>query len=200
VLELEDLALHVDRDLAREVSACHCGGYLGDVAHLAGEVARHRVDAVGEIFPRAGHARHVGLATKLAFRSYVRRDARYFAGRAAELIDHRVEGLFQLQDFAAHVDGDLAREIATRDRGGNLGDVAHLIGKIARHRVDAVGQVLPRSGDAGNGRLATKLAVGAHLARHARYFRGEGVELIDHGVHRLLQDQDLATDVDSDLL
>ena len=32
------------------------GGHVGDVADLAGEVVGHRVDVVGQILPRAGHA------------------------------------------------------------------------------------------------------------------------------------------------
>src|SRR5947209_4760154 len=43
-LELQDLAVHVHGDLLRQVAVGHRGGHLGDVAHLAGEVGRHRVD------------------------------------------------------------------------------------------------------------------------------------------------------------
>ena len=40
VLQLQDLALHVDGDLARKVAARDGGRHLGDVADLAGEVRR----------------------------------------------------------------------------------------------------------------------------------------------------------------
>ena len=50
VLQLEDLALHVDGDLAGQVAAGDGRGHLGDVAHLGGEVAGHEVHAVGEAF------------------------------------------------------------------------------------------------------------------------------------------------------
>src|SRR5262249_1326929 len=66
VLELEDLALDVDGDLARQVAAGDGGGHLGDVAHLAGEVRRHGVDVVGEVLPRAADAGHLRLAAELA--------------------------------------------------------------------------------------------------------------------------------------
>ena len=46
--------------------------------------------------------------------------------KRVELIDHRVDGVLQLEDFALHVDGDLAREVAARHGGGHLGDVADL--------------------------------------------------------------------------
>ena len=48
-------------------------------------------------------------------------------------------------------------------------------------------------------RLAAELAFGADLAGHARDFRGEGRELLDHRVDGLLELQDLALHVDRDL-
>src|SRR5205809_327897 len=51
VLELEQLALHVHRDLLGEVAVGHRGGHGGDVAYLAGEVAGHQVHVVGEVLP-----------------------------------------------------------------------------------------------------------------------------------------------------
>src|SRR4029453_17190856 len=65
VLELQDLALDVDGDLPGEVAVGHGLGDVGDVADLAGEVAGHEVDVVGQVFPGAGHAAHVGLAAEL---------------------------------------------------------------------------------------------------------------------------------------
>ena len=60
-----------------------------------------------------------------------------------------------------------------RDGGRHLGDVAHLGGQVAGHRVHVVGQVLPGAGDARHLGLAAELAFGADLARHARHFRRE---------------------------
>ena len=111
------------------------------------------------------------LAAELAFGADLARDARHFRREAVELIDHRVDGVLQLENLALHVDGDLARQVAARHGGGHVGDVAHLRGEVRRHRVDRVGEVLPGAGDAGHHRLAAELAVGADLARDARHFR-----------------------------
>ena len=199
-LELKDFAAHVDRDLARQVAAGDRGRDLGDVADLRGEVARHRVDAVGQVFPGAGDAGHLGLAAELAVGADLAGDAGHLGGEGVELVDHRVDGLFELQDFAADVDRDLFRQVALRHRGRDLGDVAHLRGEVARHRVDAVGQVLPGAGDAAHHRLAAELAVGADFAGDAGHFRGERVELVHRGVDGFLELKDLALDVDRDLL
>ena len=179
--------LHVHRDLARQVAARDGGGDFGDVAHLAGQVGGHRVDVVGQVLPDAADARHLGLAAELAFGAHFARHARDFGGETVELIDHRVDGVLELQDLALDVDRDLARQVAAGDRGGDLGDVAHLAGEIAGHRVDVVGQVLPGAADARHLRLAAELAVGADLARDAGDFGGEGVQLIDHRVDGVLE-------------
>ena len=92
------------------------------------------------------------------------------------------------------------RQVAVGHRGGHLGDVAHLAGQVGGHEVDVVGQVLPGAGHALHLGLAAQLAFGAHLAGHAGHFRGEGVELVHHGVDGVLQFQNLALHVDGDLL
>ena len=81
-------------------------------------------------------------------------------GKAVELIDHGVDGVLQLEDFALHVHRDLARKVAAGDGRRHLGDVAHLAGEVAGHRVDGVRQVLPRAGDdTGHDGLATEIAL-----------------------------------------
>ena len=200
VLELENFAFHVHRDLARQVAARNGGGDFGDVADLGGQVAGHRIHAIGQVLPGAGDARHVGLAAEAAFGTDFARDARHLAGEPVELVHHRIEGFLQLKDFAAHVDRDLARQVAAGDRGRDFGDVTDLAGEVAGHRVHRVGQVLPGAGDAGHLGLAAELAFGADFARDARHFRGEGVELVHHGVERFLQLKDFARHVHGDLL
>ncbi len=65
-------------------------------------------------------AEHVGLAAELAFGADFARNARHLAGEGVELVDHGVHGLFELQDFARDVDGDLLRQVAAGDGGRRL--------------------------------------------------------------------------------
>ena len=148
VLELEDLALDVDGDLPREVALGDGRGDLGDVAHLGGEVGRHRVDRVGQVLPGAGDAANLGLAAELAFGAHLARHARHLGGKRVELVDHRVDRVLQLEDLAADVDGDLLGQVAVGDGRGDLGDVAHLAGQVRGHEVDVVGEVFPGAGHA----------------------------------------------------
>src|SRR5216110_687008 len=48
--------------------------------------------------------------------------------------------------------------------------------------------------------LATELAFGSDFARHTGYFRGETIELVHHRIDRILQLQNLASDIDGNLL
>ena len=127
--ERGDLALGLHGQALAEIAVGDGGHHLHDAANLVGEVRRHEVDVVGEILPGAGHAGNDRLAAKPAFGADFARHARHFAGEGVELIDHRVDGVLQLQNLALHVDGDLAVEIAARHGGGDFGDVADLGGQ-----------------------------------------------------------------------
>src|SRR5207247_10115349 len=87
LLELEDLAPDVDRDLLGEVALLDRGGDLGDVADLAGQVAGHDVHVVGQVFPDAADSLDLGLTTQPAFGTDLARDARDLAGDRVELAD-----------------------------------------------------------------------------------------------------------------
>ena len=121
-----DFALGFDRQLLAQVAGRDGRDDLDDAAHLVGQVGGHDVDRVGEVLPRAGDVGHDGLAAELALGADFARDARDFGRERSELIDHRVDGVLQLEDLALDVDRDLARQVAAGDGGGDLGDVAHL--------------------------------------------------------------------------
>src|SRR5207245_9699697 len=138
VLALEDLAADVDGDLSGEVAVGDGGGDLGDVTDLRGQVAGHGVDGVAEVLPGAGHATYVGLTAELALGADLAGDARHLRGERADLIDHRVDGVLELQHLAADVHGDLPREVTVGDGGGDLGAVACSAGTVAGRGVDGI--------------------------------------------------------------
>ena len=183
-----------------QVAVGHRGGDLRDVAHLARQVVRHRVDGVGQVLPGAGDAGHVGLAAEDALGADLAGHAGDLGREGAQLVDHAVDGVGQGGDLALGVDRDLLREVAVGHRRGDLGDVAHLAGEVVGHRVDRVRQALPGARDARHLRLPAELALGAHLAGHAGDLGRERRQLVDHRVDGLLQLQDLAAGVDRDLL
>src|SRR5205823_5964250 len=132
----------------------HGRRHFGDVAHLAGQVTGHEVDGVCQVLPHAADALDVGLAAGAALRADLAGHARHLGGERAELIDHRVDGVFQLQNLALDIDGDLLGQVAVGHGGGDGRDVAHLRRQVAGHEVDAVGQVLPDAADALDARLS----------------------------------------------
>ena len=187
VLEFQNFALHVHRDLLGEVARRHRLRHVGDVPHLRGQVAGHGVHRLREVAPGARHALHVGLAAELAFGSHFPRDARHLGGERTQLVHHRVDGVLELENLALHVHRDLLGEVARRHRLRHVGDVAHLRGEVAGHRVHRLGQVLPRAGHALHVGLAAELAFRAHLARHPRHLGGERAQLVHHRVDGVLQ-------------
>ena len=106
------------------------------------------------------------------------------SAKARQLVDHRVDGVVQLEDLALGVDGDLLAQVAAGDRGGHLGDVADLGGEVAGHEVDVVGEVLPGARRRRAPRPGRRAALGADLAGHPGDLVGERRELVDHRVDR----------------
>src|SRR5207237_6790910 len=80
------------------------------------------------------------------------------------------------------------------------GDVTHLGRETGGELVDLLGGGLPGPGRARHTRLAAEAALGTDLACHAGDFTGEPIQLIDHAVDRVLQLEDLAANIDGDLL
>src|SRR5207237_738402 len=128
-----DFAANVHRNFAREIAAGDCRGDFGDITNLTGEVAGHEVHVIGQVFPRAGHAGHLRLTTELAVGADFASDARDFPGERVQLVHHRGAGGFGREDFAFHVDGDLARQVAAGHSRGDLCDVTHLTGQVTGH-------------------------------------------------------------------
>ncbi len=109
----------------------------------------------------------------------------HLIGKGSKLIDHRVDRVLQLQDFAPDLNGDLLRQIPLCHRRGHLRNVAHLISQVIGHQVHVFGQVLPGAGHALDMRLHAKLAINANLPGNACHLGPELIELVDHRVDDL---------------
>src|SRR5207237_10080235 len=129
-------------------------------------------------FASAGDAADLGLAAEFALRADLAGHTRDFGCERAKLIDHRINGVLELQDFTFDIDGDLFREVTVGDRGGHFGNIADLRGQITGHEIDIVGKVLPGAGNAFDFGLAAQLALGADFARDTGDFGGERSKLV----------------------
>src|SRR5438128_5004785 len=192
--------MHIDGDFLREVAVGDGDGHVGDVSDLGRQITGHEVDAIGQVFPGTGDARNDGLAAQFAFGADLAGNAGHFGGETAQLVDHRVDGILELQDFAVHIDGDFLGEVAVGDGDGHVGDVSDLSREIAGHDIHAFGQIFPNAAHVANLRLPAELAFGADFAGDAGDFGGERVQLVDHRVHGFFELQDFAADVDGDFL
>src|SRR5262249_41641265 len=112
VLQLQDFALDVDGDLLGQVAVGHGFGHVRTVASLAGQVARHGVHTFPTRLPSALDALDVGLAAELALGADLAGDTSHLRGERAKLIDHRVDGVLELENFALDVDGDFFGQVA----------------------------------------------------------------------------------------
>ena len=200
VLEFFHLAAGVDLDVAGQVALGHGVGDLGDRTDLCGQIAGQTVHAVGELLPGARDPFDLGLTTQLALVADLVGHPGHLGGERRQLVHHRVDGRLDLENLALGVDVDLLGQVTGRDRGRDLGDVAHLRGEVVRHRVDVLGEVLPDAEHALDVGTATQLALGAHLTCHPGHFVGERRQLVHHHVDGVLEFQDLALGVDRDLL
>ena len=139
-----------------------------------GQVRRHRVDALGQILPDAGHFRHLGLAAELAFGADLARDARHLGGEHAELLDHRVDdgGRAQelaLQRAAVDVESHGLQQVALRDRGDRAGHLGGRPQQVVDQRVDRAFHLAPGAARRGRtGRAAGSCPRGRPPGRRAR--------------------------------
>jgi hypothetical protein len=127
-------------------------------------------------------------------------DARNFCSERSQRVHHRINGVLELEDLTPRIDRDLLRQVAVRDRGGDVRNVADLRCEIRGQHVDVVGQVFPCAGYPADFSLATQSALGADLLGDACNFCGEGVKLIDHLIDHVFDLKNLAFNIDRDLL
>ena len=167
---------------------------------MLSKIGCHEVDVVGEILPRAANAGNLRLPAELALGADLAGHTRHLAGKRVQLIDHGVDGVFQLQNFAFYIGGDFAVEIAARHGRGHFRNVANLCRKVRAHGVHRIGEIFPGSRHTGDDGLPSQPAFGAHLTRHPCHFGSEGAQLLNHRVDGFFQLQDFSSHVGRDFL
>jgi hypothetical protein len=139
---MEIMAVVQENGLHRKVllqfAVRHRGDHFHNATHLFGEVGGHDVHGVSQILPGASRTRHLRLTAELAVGADLARDACHFRCERIELVDHRVDGILEFEDFALHVHRDLARKVAARDRRRYFRDIAHLCGEVGTEQVHVV--------------------------------------------------------------
>ena len=109
-----------------------------------------------------------------------------------QVVDHRVDVVFELGHFAARIDLNRARQVAFGHGGRDLGDRAHLRGEICGQQVDVAGEVFPGAGGAWHVGLAAETAFDADFARDRGHLIGEGRQRVGHVVDGFGERRDFA--------
>ena len=201
VLQRGHFALRLHLNRPREVAFGHGRGHFRDGAHLGGEIRRELIDVIGEIFPGAGSAGHVGLAAQFSFHTDFAGHRGHLVGERRERVDHAVDRVGQFGDFAFGFDQQFAFQIAVGDGRHDFRDAAHLVGQVAGHEVHVVGQILPRAGDASSLRAWPPSFPSVPTSRATRVTsEAKERELVHHRVDGVLQLENFAFDIDRDLL
>src|SRR5206468_4131287 len=200
VLQFKDFSFHIYGDFFRQVAAGYGRCDVGDVPDLSGEVGRHEIDVVGEVFPGSGYALHVGLAAEFSFGTDFAGGTGDFGGKRGELVHHRVDGVFQFKDFSAHNHGDFFGEVAAGHGGCHFGDVTYLAGEVRRHRIHVIRQVFPRTGHALHFGLAAEFSFGTDFAGDLRDVGTIRGELVHHRVDGVLELENFSFHVHRNLL
>jgi len=119
-----DLAFRLENEPLFQVSVCNGGNDFGDASDLSSQVRRHKVYVVGKVLPGTGHVRHFGLASEDTFRTYFAGHTSYFSGECGERVDHLVDHVLDLQDFAFNVYCNLLSKVSVCNSGRDLGNVS----------------------------------------------------------------------------
>ena len=127
-----DFALRIHLDGPRQVAFGHGRRDVGDRAHLGGQIGGQLIDVVGQIFPGSGRAGHAGLAAQFAFDTHFARHRGHLIGKRRQRINHAVDRVGQLGDFAFGFDQQFAFQVAVGHRRHDLGNTAHLVGQVRR--------------------------------------------------------------------
>ena len=194
VLQLENFALDVDGDFLRQVAVRH--GRRRPAAMLRTWPVRltgHEVHVVRQVLPCAGDASHLGLRRRVFLRYRLRAPRASLPTRTNSSWSTIVLMVF----FSSRI-SPLTSTVIFFDRSPfatavvTSRDVPHLIGQVASHEVDVVGEILPRARHALHLCLPAQFPFRAHFARDARHFRGKRVQLVHHRVDGVFQLKDLA--------
>ncbi len=110
-LELVQLAARLYRDRPGQIALGYRGCYIGDRPHLIGKRVRHGVHVVGKSTPGPARSGHFRLPAQLALGTHLLGDAGNLVGKDAQPVHHGVDGVLQFQHLAAHIHGDLLRQV-----------------------------------------------------------------------------------------
>ena len=174
-LQLEEFAFDVDGNFLSEVAGGDSGRHFSDITDLAGQIARHQIDTVGEILPRPRDAFDERLSSQLPFGSDLASHTRDLRRERAQLVDHRIDGGRGLEKLALQRSPVACkrhhlREVAVRHRTDDARRFKGGINEIRDQVVDAVDRLVPGPAHVAEVRSLRELALLPHDRANAFQF------------------------------
>ncbi|MNC19099.1 hypothetical protein D3C75_670250 [compost metagenome] len=127
------------------------------------------------------------MSAKFPFCAYLPCHGGYLVRESSQRLDHIVDCIRQLGDFAFGFHSQFLLQVTVRYRRYDLGDSAHLIRQVGRHNINVVGEVFPDPPHTADLGLSAQFTVRTNLTRHTRNLRGERIQLIHHRIDCVLQ-------------
>ena len=121
-------------------------------------------------------------------------------GGEPQIVNHRVDVVFELGDFAAGLDLNRAGEVAFRNCGRYFRDSTDLVGEVVREQVYVASEIFPGACSAGNVGLSTEAALHTYFTRNCRHLISKRGQRIGHVVDGFRQCRDFALGVHGELL
>src|SRR5262249_9297217 len=115
-----------------------------------------------------GDTFYLSLAAELPFGTHFASHAGNFRCEGRKLIDHRIDGVLELEYLAPDIDRNFLGQVAPGNGCRNLRDIANLSREVRRHQSVVIGHTLPRAAYPFHQCLAAELSFGTDFARHAR--------------------------------
>src|SRR5262249_17004664 len=118
--EKRDFTGGLQREFTFEVAVCDAGNDLPDTAGLRREVRRHGGYGIGGVVQRGAEAGNARLTAEFSFGTDFARYAGDFRREGVELVDHDVDGIFELENLTSNVDRNFLGEVAVGYGGRDL--------------------------------------------------------------------------------
>src|SRR6185437_7566220 len=146
IFQLEELALHIYRNLLAQVAPRYRDSHIRYVPYLARKVTTHCIYIICKLFPDSCNVWHIGLAAQFTFSTYFTCHTGYLVCKYIQRNHHLVQVILQLEEFSLYVYRYFLRQVTFCNRSCHTGNIADLAGKVSGHDIHILCKLFPYTG------------------------------------------------------